>query len=219
MNRRDALKNLTAGLGYTIATPTVLSILNSCTAKTESWTPLFLSETEKHIVTHLADIILPTSETPGALDVNVPQFLDLMYHDMETAVNKKLFNTGATFFVKKFNNSFNYETTLKGEKEDFEKLLNSYFTPTDGLSVEDVETLLKEDAEAIITNVDLEAPSNKVETYSIYKFLLSVKYYTLFGYFTSEKVGEEVLAYDPIPGVYNSCISVEEATNGKAWSL
>ncbi|AUP80028.1 gluconate 2-dehydrogenase subunit 3 family protein [Flavivirga eckloniae] len=83
MDRRSALKNLTMGLGYSIAAPTIFNVLSSCNAEKESWTPLFLSKEEKHIVTHLADIILPASDTPGALDVNIPQFLDVMYHDIE----------------------------------------------------------------------------------------------------------------------------------------
>jgi hypothetical protein len=32
-------------------------------------------------------------------------------------------------------------------------------------------------------------------------------------------VGEKVLAYDPIPASQKGCVSLEETTNGKAWSL
>ena len=190
MDRRTALKNLSIGLGYTVATPTILNILASCTAETSGWKPLFLSLEEKHIVTHLADIIIPTTDTPGALDVNVPQFLDLMYHDIEKDENKTLFKKGAMLFAKKFTTKFNLEVS-QGNKEQFEILLASYFNVSD----EDSEILLKEQ------RLPLEKIQNsKLDNYLIYKFLLSIKRYTLFGYFTSEKVGEEVLNYDPIPG-------------------
>ncbi|WP_406684914.1 gluconate 2-dehydrogenase subunit 3 family protein [Seonamhaeicola sp. MEBiC1930] len=209
MNRRDALKNLTIGLGYTVAAPTVLSILNSCSGKAETWSPLFLSELEKHIVTHLADIILPSSETPGAIDVNTPQFLDKMYYEMETKDKQKLFKSGSTLFSKIFKNTFNYEA-IEGKKEDFEKLLDTYFK----ISEEESEKILK------LQSLEIEEiPVEHTASYSIYKFLLSVKHYTLFGYFTSKEIGENVLAYDPIPGDYKGCISVEDATNGMAWSL
>jgi len=39
----------------------------------------------------------------------------------------------------------------------------------------------------------------------------------LFGYYTSEKVGEEILSYDPVPGVFQGCIPLSDV--GNAWSL
>jgi hypothetical protein len=42
---------------------------------------------------------------------------------------------------------------------------------------------------------------------------------SIWAYKTSQKIGEEVLAYDPIPGKLQGCISLEEATGGKVWSL
>lgn len=192
-------------LGYTVAAPTIFNMLASCTAEAETWAPLFLSPEEKHIVTHLADIILPASDTPGALDVNIPQFLDLMYHDIEKKEHRELFRKGATIFAKKFN-----VPVLEGKKEDFEKSLSSYFN----VSKEETEHILK-DQRLPLAQID----ASKMENHAAYKFLLSVKYYTLFGYFTSEKVGETVLAYDPVPGYYQGCVSVDEATGGRAWSL
>ena len=36
---------------------------------------------------------------------------------------------------------------------------------------------------------------------------------------TNEFIGEEVLAYAPIPGEQKGCVDLMEATGGKAWSL
>ena len=49
--------------------------------------------------------------------------------------------------------------------------------------------------------------------------LIGLRSITIWGFKTSEEIGEKVLAYDPVPGVYNGCISLKEATGGKAWSL
>tara|TARA_R110002049_G_scaffold308754_1_gene513873 strand:- start:10569 stop:11003 length:435 start_codon:yes stop_codon:yes gene_type:complete len=119
MTRRSALKNLTMSLSYAVAAPTIMNLLTSCTAEAKTWSPLFLSEDEKHTVTHLVDIILPATNTPGALDVNVPQFLDLMYHDIEKESNQKLFKDGAKLFAIKFESKFN-KPISKGNKEDIE---------------------------------------------------------------------------------------------------
>jgi hypothetical protein len=209
MNRRTALKNLTISLGYAVAAPSVINILGSCTAEAKTWTPMFLSLDEKHMVTHLVDVILPTSDIPGALDVNVPQFIDLMYQDTEKASNQKLFKDGAKIFALKFESKFN-KPISKAEKEEIESLFSEYFN----LSEETSQTILDDQ------NLDIDdVPTNTLENYTLYKFLLSLRYYTLFGYYTSQKVGEEFLVYDPIPGVYKGCMPLNEASGGSAWSL
>ncbi|SFB96152.1 Gluconate 2-dehydrogenase subunit 3 [Algibacter lectus] len=209
MNRRTALKNLTMSLGYTVAAPTIFNMLSACTAEADTWSPLFLSSEEKHMVTQLVDIILPASDTPGALDVNVPQFLDMMYQDIEIKENQDQFKKGASIFSKKFKTQFGSEVA-KGDKEQFETLLASYFDISD----EETATVFKEQ------RLPIEKLTNpKIENRALYKFLISVRTYTLFGYFTSEKVGETVLNYDPVPGVHISCMPLEDVLNGRAWSL
>ncbi|WP_166461219.1 gluconate 2-dehydrogenase subunit 3 family protein [Flavicella sediminum] len=207
MDRRAALKNLTMGLGYTIAAPTLLKMLASCTSEVKTWTPLFLTELEQHMVIHLCDLILPASTTPGALDVNVPQFLDMMYKEIETESKQKLFRSGAGVFATKFQEKIGKEA-LEGKKEDYEVMLDTYLN----LSEEKTEEVLALQKQKIT-----KVPREKAEIYSLYKFLLATREYTLYGYFTSEKVGEEVLSYDPIPGVYQGCIPLEDV--GNAWSL
>ena len=48
-------------------------------------------------------------------------------------------------------------------------------------------------------------------------FFLLAKEMTLLGFFTSEVGATQVLNYDPIPGGYQGCISLEEA-GGKTWA-
>ena len=209
MDRRTALKNLTASIGYTIVTPTIFSILSSCNEKSKAWTPLFLSEEQRIIITHLVDVIIPKTDLPGALDTNIPQFLDMMYHEVEAEDKQKIFKKGAEIFLKKHVHSKN-KSAADFKKEEFDLILNSYFN----LSDENSKKVLNEQ------NLNIETfPENESESYYIYKFLLSVRYYTIFGYCTSEEIGENILVYDPIPGVYKGCISLQEATNGRAWSL
>ncbi|MEJ2163444.1 MAG: gluconate 2-dehydrogenase subunit 3 family protein, partial [Robiginitalea sp.] len=38
-------------------------------------------------------------------------------------------------------------------------------------------------------------------------------------YKTTEYIGEEILAYLPVPGEYIGCGDLDELTGGKAWSL
>ena len=78
MNRRNALKGLGLSIGYTIATPTIISMLQSCKTEVDLWVPSFFTMDEGIVVKNLIDLILPkTQNTPGALEVNVPEFLDV----------------------------------------------------------------------------------------------------------------------------------------------
>ena len=77
MKRRDALKNIGLAAGFAAITPSIFSMLQSCTSNTETWVPNYLTSDEKTIVTKLADIMIPkTATTPSASEVNVPQFID-----------------------------------------------------------------------------------------------------------------------------------------------
>ncbi|MCK5345968.1 MAG: gluconate 2-dehydrogenase subunit 3 family protein [Candidatus Heimdallarchaeota archaeon] len=207
MNRRKALKNLSLSLGYVVAAPTLMNILSSCTAEVETWKPLFLSGEQKNLVTHLVDIILPSSNIPGALDVNVPQFIDKMFNDVESESNQEMFQKGATAFAQKFE-ATSGENASKGSKESVQQLFETYFN----LSEEEIQTIKKEQRLP-----EDEVSADRKDDYLIYKFLFTVRSYTLFGYYTSEKVGEEILSYDPIPGSYDGCVPLADI--GNAWSL
>jgi gluconate 2-dehydrogenase gamma chain len=50
------------------------------------------------------------------------------------------------------------------------------------------------------------------------RFLREMRQTIFTGYFTSERVCNEVFKHDPIPGRYKSDVSLQEATGGVAWS-
>jgi len=199
INRRTALKNITLGMGAVVATPTVLSILSSCNAEVETWKPVFLSTPEKNLVTHLADVIIPTGEIPGALDVNVPQFIDKMINDLESDENKAIFNKGTAIFLEKIGGT---------SKEKIETGLETYFK---------LEGEAAEKAKSFQWKSEKDVDDNEKDDFYIYKFLFGVRQLTLFGFYTSKKIGTEVLSYDPVPGRFEGCIPLEDI--GNAWSL
>ncbi len=208
MDRRAALKNLSLSIGYVVSVPTVMNMLSSCTSDPVSWKPIFLNESEKILVGHLVDIIIPSSqELPGALDVNVPQFIDKMYKEVETVEKQNQFREGASHFAKVFESKFNTKIE-KANKDEIKKLFENYFKLSQKEQEEALQYRYKKESEV---------SSENRENYLIYKFLFSVRYYSLFGYYSSERVGEEVLNYDPIPGKYEACVPLKDI--GNAWSL
>lgn len=207
MKRREALKGLGLSLGYVIAAPTAISILESCSKKEASWTSVFFTEDEKQMVGHLVDIILPVSDTPGGLDLNLPQFIDMMCNDTLKASDKQLFHQGSQFFADEYQQSF--KKSIKNSNRDNIKQLFSLYFDLDQTEQDKVK-LMQSRSVVGLTGEDK-------KNFTIYKFLLMVRSLSLLGYFTSEQIGKEVLNFDPIPGGYKACIPLSEI--GNAWTI
>lgn len=200
MNRRDALKGMGLSLGYIIATPTILSMLQSCSTKAEKWVPLFHSDIQALVLEGLVDLILPkTKDTPGALDVNVPKFIDLYVAEALTEEDKETYKLG------------------------FEAVMDELGIPNVELDPEQPTKLKTEDLDAILSKYLRISKAQRLayitEEHLVFMTLLTIRDQTVWAYKTSKEIGKNVLVYDPVPGEQKGCISVEEATGGKAWSL
>lgn len=197
MKRRDVLKGMGLSLGYAMATPTLLSLLQSCSTDTAIWTPKYLNADEGAVLENLIDLILPvTDNSPGALEVNVPQFVDLYYGKAMDIEAQSEFNEGMEAIMAELNISKDANPVSNIKTEEYDKLLARYLRT----NKEEQKKLREEESLVFGALVDLRNTS-------------------VWAFRTSEKVGKEVLAYDPIPGVQLGCIPLEEATGGKRWSL
>ncbi|MEM8525508.1 MAG: gluconate 2-dehydrogenase subunit 3 family protein [Bacteroidota bacterium] len=96
MNRRDAIKQSFLVIGGTAISTSVLSgLLVGCQADAKlAWTPTFLTEEEAKTLTSALDVLLPTTDTPGALDAGVPQFLDQLANDFLPEDDQQKFREG-----------------------------------------------------------------------------------------------------------------------------
>ena len=207
MKRREVLKGLGLATGFIVATPAALRVLQSCQVKEETWSALFLNPEEKKFVTDLVDIILPSGSTPGGVELNLPQFIDLMCKDTLSEEEQGLFHEGSKVFSDKLE-ELSGKKPEKATKKDIENLFLRYFQ-LDPEEEGKVKYMLYGNRD------DLD--ENEKKNFDLYKFLFTVRGLSLFGYFTSEKVGKEVLNFDPIPGEYLPCIPVSEV--GNAWTI
>jgi tetratricopeptide (TPR) repeat protein len=197
MDRRQALKGLGLTLGYVAATPTIFSILQSCKTETNNWKPIFLTKDEGVVIKNLVDLILPkTDGTPGALDVNVPEFIDLYASKVYNETKKDKFKKGISEIMKALDIPNKKISSLKAN--DYDVVLTKYLKAG---------------------KAEKEAINNNKEDIIVLEALNGLRNSSIWAYKTSQEIGENVLAYDPIPGVQKGCISVQEATGGKAWSL
>ncbi len=98
MNRREAVTQVAWMVGGILSAPT-LQAMNRWEQIATSGTPLnrmgsFLNETQHAIMARVSDLIIPHTDTPGALDVGVPDFIEVMLRDCYKKSAQDLFLEG-----------------------------------------------------------------------------------------------------------------------------
>ncbi len=213
MDRRRALKNIGLGAGFMVATPTVLSLLQSCTNE-PSFIPVFLSEDEGQALRRMVDLIIPSdAEIPGAADLGVHQFIDGFWDDVILEEEQQQIRTAFSILNDKFQTTFNKELGA-GKAKEFDQLLDKY------LNISKEEQKAYDEKMADFYQVFAGDKSIKPQADAACNALLSqIRGMTIWGWKNTEQIGEQVLVYEPIPGQQIGCLPLSEATGGKAYSL
>ncbi len=216
MDRRVALKNMGLALGYTMATPTVISLMQSCKQETgPQWTPLFFTPEEGSVLILVADLILPKTDTPSASEVGVHTFIDRYLHEVSEEQEQQFIKMGLGKFIEKAKMDAGKEATSELTAEDIEPVLADALKKR---SEEEEASMF----EAMMTYNQAMAEGTPAELdseISRIAFATQARDAVISAYKTSEYVGEEVLAYLPVPGEYIGCGDLNELTGGKAWSI
>lgn len=181
MDRREALKKAAWAMGGAISAPTIFAVLNGCTAKpTIDWKPVFFTEDQGILISQVAGIIIPKTDTDGAVEVGVPDFIDQLVRETYKKEDQDKFIASleefATAAEAKYGDPF---TELDSEKQS--------------------EWVLTQHEAAVLDQSGKERP-----------FILKLKELTMVGYFTSEVGATKVLQYDPVPGAYHGCLPLAE---------
>ena len=204
MKRRDAIKSITLSTGMVITASAWTSLMQSCTpAPRLGWKPLYFSEDEAKTVSALADLIIPKEDGIGAVDVQVPQVIDRFLNGAKSIEDQEKFQDGYAVFEKAMQKEYG-DYYFQLSKETQLEVLTKYFK-------------LPAQEYVRIMNVVADNDAQGSEEFFIYSFLTMTRDLAIHTYRTSAIIGKEVLSYDPIPGVYQGCIPVEEV--GNAWSL
>ncbi|AXT50444.1 gluconate 2-dehydrogenase subunit 3 family protein [Aquimarina sp. BL5] len=212
MNRREALKNIGLSAGYIAATPTILSILQSCQKEyVLDWTPELLSIDEGKALEQLVDLIIPETDIAGAKSVHVPMFIDKFINNaLEEEEESQMFTYGAGVIMK--------ELGVTEEKsidditvEAYDALLMKYLKLP-----KEKQKEYQEEMATVKTPEDLNTISQEAISFN---FLSSVRGLSIYGFKTSKEIAENALNYLPVPGEYIGCDSVQNLTGGKDWAL
>ncbi len=217
MERRSALKNMGLAFGYAVATPTLFSLLQSCKNKPAyaEWTPSFLNKEQGYAMAQTLDVILPKTDTPSATEMNVHVFIDA-YLDEVIPLDQR------DFVVMKMNKFYDKvladsgkETLMDIEPADIEPALQMYLKKRTDEEEEAHSEAIMNYMEAILEG----GQASLDDDIARFSFANDLRDLATWAYKSSEYIGEEVLAYLPIPGEYVPCGDLNTLTSGKAWSL
>ena len=192
MKRREALKHIGLTAGFVIATPSLISLLQSCTSNSETWVPQFFSEEQGIVIKNIVDVILPKTDTPSATEVNVPEFMDTYINEIMDIKDQDRIKVAFDGLITLIKTDYN-DNLSKVTEDNYKHLLDNYML--------------------------LDQPSTpETEPMTTSGLLNQFKWMSINAYKISETVGETVLAYDPVPGSY-FCGDLNELTGGRSWSL
>ena len=197
MKRRDAFKKTALVAGSAIATPSLFSLLQSCQEQSRlDWQPKFLAEEQVRLVSAMVDTILPKTETSGGLDVKVDVFVDLVISELYDKEGQISITQEMSAFDESCKNDFG---------KSFDQLTTNQRAEV--LTIAESKSG-KFNGSVWGTAVGVQAPVG---------FYRNMKSMILWGYFSSEEIGKNLLNYDPIPGEYRGCIPLADI--GNTWSL
>ena len=101
MNRRDLLKKGVYGLAGVSLSSTLISTLQSCTS-IEKYSPHYFSKTEFSLLSNIVDFLIPKTETPGGLEMKVPQFIDIIISETYNNESKNNFFNKFKLLIEDF---------------------------------------------------------------------------------------------------------------------
>jgi gluconate 2-dehydrogenase gamma chain len=198
MNRREVLQKTALALGYAVTGPAFAGIMNGCKATPKlNYKPQFFTEEQAALISELAEIIMPKTDTPGAKEAGIPAFID-----------------GMLFEVYSKEDQGKFLKSLAEFDDDAKKTYDKNFVSCE--PEEQVAHFKKHHDTAL-------GGSDKNSSWGWWSskggdkpFILKVKELTLLGFFTSEAGATKVLQYNPVPGPFKGCVPLKEV--GKTWA-
>lgn len=95
MNRRELLKHTALLIGSSLS-PTIIAGVTSGKELHRGPEKSRLSDHQRDLITVLSELIIPATDTPGAIEAKVPEFIDLMVSEWQTEQERTEFLEGLT---------------------------------------------------------------------------------------------------------------------------
>ena len=198
MDRRQLLIRAAAAFGTALAAPVAMAVKAGAQPGAAVQNPVF-TDWQREMMRRMVDMIIPRTETPGALDADVPHFVEMLvsdwYHDGQRSFFfdslRVIDNHCRTSFGKGFLDCSEAQATLALEDAEADAL-GSLSDGVPGPS--GTGGAIQVGDPAMWGDARPDAGS---------RFFNEIKALTVLGYYTSEIGGRAELIYDPVPGEYN----------------
>ena len=191
MNRRDAIARVSLLLGGTILGAEVfLSGCHNAPEKTVGGSGANFSNDDIAFLNEVAETILPATDTPGAKDAKVGEFMARIVKDCYTEKDQKIFWDG-----------------MQQLNEASKKKSGKSFVESTAEQKHDLLVELDKEAKEYGDKKKKDDPTH---------YFRMMKEMTLWGYFTSEMGATKALRYVQVPGRYEGCIDYKKGD--KAWA-
>jgi hypothetical protein len=191
MNRRDALGRVALLMGGTLSAPTLLAFLGGCQSANDSFSGTIFpfSAERKNLVSEMAEIIIPKTDTPGAKEARVEEFIEKMLRECYAAKDQESFHNG----LKEL------------EEKDFLQA-----SPAERIALlTEMEATAKKALAEAAEEKKQSSQAGREYTDKGVPFFRLMKELTLIGYFTSEPGATLALDYVPVPGRYDGCLDLK----------
>lgn len=185
MNRRDFLECaalLMTGasasqLGWTLTAEQQVYLAGAPDYVNRS--PDYFSREQRELVASLSETIIPRTDTPGAIDAGVPRFIEAMVAEWLTAAEREIFDAGLALLA---------DRAVAEQGAPFQQLQQD-------ARIELLESLESEAGDSSW----YELGNIRRDFITDAPFICQLKELTIWGFFTSEVGGTQVLRYESMP--------------------
>lgn len=216
MDRRDAVKSVAFLLGGALSATTIGVFLEGCGSNGAKDNSKLFSPDQEKIITEIADVIIPTTSSPGAKAAGVGPFISMMLKDCYPEEAQKAFVKGLEELEasskKEFSKSF-LEISVKQREQLLTKVRDETLAAQKAENEKKApEEKAKEDAQKATGKPK---PAKMPVNGTPYFFAIA-RDLTLLGYFTSEIGATQARTYLAIPGHYDGCVDLKPGQ--KVWA-
>ena len=156
----------------------------------------YFTSAQRKIVAAMAEVVIPRTDTPGAIDAGVPGYIELMVANWLNDAEKLIFSQGL---------------------QDIEtRIPQQYGHPFDQLSPSNQLEIMEDLEDAAADSPWYEFGNVMREFMSDAPFICQFKELTVWGFFTSQEGASQVLRYNPMPMHFDGDIPL--AFDESSWS-
>ena len=196
MNRREFLQcaailvsgSSAAQLGFSLTEEQEVYL---ATAPDFTSTPVnYFTPPQREIIAAMVEVIIPRTDTPGAIDAGVPIFVELMVAHWLNEEETAIFNAGLTDMEVRIPADFGQAFQALAPEQQLE-VMEALEDEASGSSWYDFGNVQRDFVS--------DAP-----------FICQLKELTVWGFFTSREGGSQVLRYDPMPMYFDGDIPLRQ---------